>query len=82
MPKIRFWFYNLTITGFTNLGVLKDIVKKILDEKDITDDDKLKIIEKASYYEKKFNACRRKIFHVDGFIASVIHILYLSKNKN
>jgi len=76
LPKIRELFYNIMITNIPGTQIMKDIVKKLFDHKNVPDIAKLSIVEVSAHYEHNLIRGRREIMHFEGFIVSVIHILH------
>lgn len=77
---IRKIFYDITTTNINGTQILKDILFNILDEKSITFEQKIKIIEISALIEHNLVRHRRDIMHLEYYINSLIYILY--KNVN
>lgn len=72
---IRDILYNIMITNITGTRIIKDIIKNILNRKNINNTTKFNIIENSAKYEHNLIRGRREIIHLDAFIVGLIDIL-------
>lgn len=79
MKSIRENFFNLTITNYTGIYILKDLIKKIIVSKKISEKVKQQIVSKGAEIEYRFMKGRREIIHFDNFIANAIKYIYYDK---
>jgi replication factor C subunit 3/5 len=70
MKNIRNIFFDLMITNYTGITILKDLINVIFDDKRILDITKQKIIQKSSDTEYRLLKSRREIIHFDAFVLS------------
>jgi len=73
---IRELIYTILITNISGTDIIVNLVEKLLNSTKINNEDKYKIIEKATYFEHKLIKGRREIIHLEGFIQSVLKILF------
>lgn len=67
--------YNILITNISGSNIIQTILKKLLYDKTISNDNKLKLIKNASKYEHNMSMGRRDMIHLDAFIVNTILIL-------
>lgn len=83
---IRLLLYNIMITNITGTQIIKDIIKKLFNNKDIRDECKINIAEVAAKFEHNLIRGRREIIHLEGFIAGLMYVLNkynkIEKNNN
>lgn len=80
--SIRNSLYNITTTNITNSSIIKSILDNLLENPKIAEDIKFQIISKASHFEKRLYSGRREIVHIEGFINSVMAILFRNEFIN
>jgi replication factor C subunit 3/5 len=73
---VRDIMYKIIITNIPCTNIIKDIIDKIICQKNITPLNKYKIITNAAKYETNLIKGRHKIIHLDAFIQSIIKILF------
>ena len=79
IKHIREHFFNLTITNYTGIYILKDLLNSLYMSKKIVDKTKQQIISKGADIEYRFMKGRREIIHFDAFIASTIKYIHGEK---
>ena len=72
---------NIMITNITGSQIIKDIINKLLENKNINEECKLNIIEVAAKFEHNLIRGRREIIHLEAFIAGIIYILNKFNNE-
>jgi replication factor C subunit 3/5 len=72
---IRSLLYNIMITNITGTQIIKDIIKKLFNNKDIKDECKINIAEVSAKFEHNLIRGRREIIHLEGFIAGLMYVL-------
>lgn len=80
--KIRQAFFNLMITNYTGITILKDLINKIYDCPHLSEDVKQKIIQKSAEIEYRLMKGRREIIHLDAFAISSIQYISLANEFN
>lgn len=78
---IRDLLYNAIITNIQGRAIIRSVIDKIIDDNKLSDYVKMRIIENAAYYEHNLVRKRRDIKHIEGFIISVMTIIYNDKNN-
>jgi replication factor C subunit 3/5 len=68
MKNIRNIFFDLMITNYTGITILKDLVDVIFNDKRLSDFTKQQIIQESSNTEYKLLKSRREIIHFDAFV--------------
>ena len=74
---LRDLIYNMMITNFSGTCIMKDILNKLCENKDIPEVCKYGIINTVSYYEHNNTKGRRSIVHIEAAIIKIMRILYL-----
>jgi replication factor C subunit 3/5 len=72
IKNIREYFFNLTITNYTGIYILKDIINLLYMSNKISNKIKQQIVSKGANIEYRFMKGRREIIHFDAFIAHAI----------
>ena len=72
---IRLLLYNIMITNITGTQIIKDIIKKLFNNKSIIEECKINIAEVAAKFEHNLIRGRREITHLEGFIAGLMYVL-------
>ena len=80
LPDIRLMLYKIMITNISGTQIMKDLVKKLLDDKNANFESKINISEISAKYEHNLIRGRREIIHLEAFINGVMYTL--AKNKN
>jgi hypothetical protein len=75
IEDIRDIFFNIWITNFEGVKIIRDIVKQIINSCKMTEECKLNIIIKTSEIEYNLLRCRRKIIHFDTFVTQIMKIM-------
>lgn len=81
---IRNYSYNIMITNISGSQIIKDIINKLFENKNINDSCKLNIVEIAAKFEHNLIRGRREINHLEAFIAGIMFVLieYNNPQKN
>lgn len=82
IENIRDVFFNIWITNYEGIKIIRDIIKNIATFDSISEDCKLNIIVKVSKIEYNMLRCRREIIHFDSFIVHIIKIINDHKDGN
>jgi replication factor C subunit 3/5 len=76
IQQIRDYVYNMMITNISSNTIIKDILNIILlNNNDISNENKMSIIYYASEYEYRLSKSRRDIIHIEAFIDRIMIIL-------
>jgi len=78
---IRNSLYNAIITNIQGRSIIKSIVDKLIENDTLSEYVKMRIIENAAYYEHNLVRKRRDIKHIEGFIISIMVIIFNEKNN-
>lgn len=78
LSQIRDQLYKIMITNITGSQIIKDIVKRFLENKTLDDQCKIDII-KAAKHEHNLVRGRREIIHLEAFITDVINAINKSQ---
>ena len=81
IEDIRDIFFNIWITNYEGIKIIRDIIKKIAKSENLSEECKLNIIVKVSEIEYNMFRGRREIIHFDSFITHVIKIIDEHNNK-
>ena len=79
IKDIRNILFNLMITNYNGITILKDLTNKLCEIKKINTDAKYKIIASAALVDYRLLKGRREIIHLDHFIISIMKIFYEQK---
>lgn len=82
IEDIRDTFFNMWITNYEGIKIMKDILKKIISSKKLSEECKLNIILKTSQIEYNMLRGRRQIIHFDSFVTHVMKIIKTHNTKN
>jgi len=74
--NIREIIYRIMITNIGCAKILKDILNKLIVNKDLSFDVKEKIIDAAANFEYRIVKGRREIIHIEGFIISCMNLIF------
>lgn len=80
LQHIRLLLYKIMITNISGTQIIKDLVKKLLEIKDISFECKIEIPEISAKFEHNLIRGRREIIHLEAFINDVMFTL--AKNNN
>lgn len=83
ISEIRNILYNIMITNIDGTIIISNILHEII-KRDLSEAAKCKIINAAAKYDHNIIRGRREIIHLEGFIITIMHIIYTekkSKNK-
>jgi replication factor C subunit 3/5 len=80
IEEIRDIYYNIWITNYEGIHIVKDIIKKIVASDKINEEAKTNIIVKTSEIEYNMLRGRRQIIHFDMFVAFIVKILHHRNN--
>jgi len=75
IEDIRDIFFNIWITNYEGVKIIRDIVKKIIIVEKLSDECKANIIIKASQIEYNMIRGRREIIHFDSFVTHIMKIM-------
>jgi len=75
LQHIRLLLYKIMITNISGTQIIKDLVKKLLERKDISFDCKVEIPELSAKFEHNLIRGRREIIHLEAFINGVMYTL-------
>ena len=79
--SIRNNFYNTMITNFTSVTILRDLINKLYDCSDISDETKQLIVKKGAEIDYALTKGRREIIHFDSFVMNCMHFIKQEKLK-
>ena len=79
MEKIRDMLFNIMITNYEGVKILRDIENKIIKLNILSDTCKINIIIKASEIEHNLIRGRRDIIHFDSFITQTMKLIQRDK---
>jgi hypothetical protein len=82
MEDIRNAFFNLTITNFLPVDIIKQILKLLLKNKEISDKNKINIILNTSEIEYKLLRGRRDVIHFEYWITNIIKNLHDNNDQS
>jgi len=74
IEEIRDIFFNIWITNYDGIKIIKDITKKLI-SCDLTEERKINIIIKVASIEYNMLRGRREIIHFDSFVTQVMKIM-------
>ena len=80
MTAIRNIFFDLMITNFTGITILRDLINVIYQSKLLTDDTKQKLVQTSSKIEYGLIKGRREIIHLDKFTMNALKLINEQKN--
>jgi replication factor C subunit 3/5 len=75
IEDIRDIFFNIWITNYEGVKIVKDIIKNVLKSDEMTEECKLNIIIKTSELEYNMLRGRREIIHFDALITQIMKII-------
>ena len=86
METIRDIFFNIMITNISGVAILKDVLQKLISNKNLSKICKIQIATKTSEIEYNMIRGRRMIIHFDTYIIQIMNIIQkcntiVSKNK-
>lgn len=86
MEEIRDIFFNIWITNYEGVTIMKDVLNHVLDNQEMTERCKLNIVIKTSELEYNLLRGRREIIHFDSFVMMIMKMIHeyspnLVKNK-
>ena len=73
---LRDLLYDILITNISGSKILKDLLNKLLTNKDLPDECKYKIIDTIAYYEYCLINGRRMIVHLEAAVIKIMKIIY------
>lgn len=73
--EIRNILYNIMITNIDGTKIITDVLHEII-RRNLSDSSKCKIINLAAKYDHNIVRGRREIIHLEGFIVSIMNVLY------
>jgi replication factor C subunit 3/5 len=82
IEKIRDVIFNILITNYTAVDILRSIENKLIKCPLLNDECRINIILKASEVSYNMIRGRRDIIHFDAFITEIMNIIGKSKQKN
>jgi replication factor C subunit 3/5 len=81
ITRIKNLIYNALITNINGKLIMKSLINKLIESNNISENAKIKIIENAAYYEHNFVRKRREMKHIEGFIISIMVVLFNEKHN-
>ena len=78
---IRDRLFNLMITNYEPVEILRSMMNEFINRDDLTDEIKMNIIIQTSKTEYDLVRSRRDILHFDAFTAAVMNIIHKCKSK-
>lgn len=78
---IRDRLFNLMITNYVPVDILKSILVELLKREDLSEDIKMDIIMQTSKTEYDMIKARREIIHFDAYVSAVMQIIHTHKKK-
>jgi replication factor C subunit 3/5 len=86
IEEMRDIFFNIWITNYEGIKIVRDIVKELTRSTCLTEECKLNIVVKMSELEYNMMRGRREIIHFDAFVTCVMRIMkyhnVTNKKKN
>jgi replication factor C subunit 3/5 len=80
IEEIRDIFFNIWITNYEGIKIVRDIFKRLAHSDTLTEECKLNIIIKASELEYNMLRGRREIIHFDAFVTNIMKIMQKYNN--
>lgn len=80
--RIRDRLFNLMITNYSPIEILKSIMKEFLEKPYINEKAKMEIVMQTAKTEYDMVRARREIIHFDAFVSAVMRILYMNRTNN
>lgn len=77
---IRDIFFNIWITGYEGIKIIKDIIKELSRSNKLSEECKLNIIIKVAEIEFNMKRGRREIIHFDSFVTQIMKIMQNHNN--
>ncbi|AYV77616.1 MAG: replication factor C small subunit [Dasosvirus sp.] len=81
MEEIRDILFNIMITNYEGIQILKDIENKLVSLDVLSEQCKINIILKGAETEHNLTRGRRDIIHFDAFISNVIKLIHYDKTQ-
>lgn len=82
IEEIRDIFFNIWITNYEGVRIVRDVLRFIVQSKNISEECKANIIIRTSEIEYNMLRGRREIIHFDTFVLSVMRLIsYYSSNN-
>lgn len=82
IEETRDIFFNIWITYYDGITIIRHVLNKILDNDKLNDECKSNIIIRTSEIEYNMLRGRRGIIHFDAFVVSVMKLIQDYNNKN
>lgn len=82
IEDIRDAFFNIWITNYEGIKIVRDILRQIISEPSLSENCKANIIIRTSEIEYNMLRGRRQIIHFDSFVTSVMKIIKDDNNKS
>jgi DNA polymerase III delta prime subunit len=80
--RIRDRLFNLMITNFSPVEILRSIMTNFLTRPNISEQAKMEIIMQTSKTEYDMVRARREIIHFDAYVSAVMRIIYTSRKTD
>jgi len=77
IEDVRDMFYNICITNYDGVYIMRDILKKVIRNKKLSEQCKANIIIKTSDIEYNMLCGRREIIHFDAFIINIMRCIHI-----
>lgn len=81
IEDIRDIFFNIWITNYEGVKIVRDIVRAMIESDKLSEECKLNIIVKTSEIEYNLLRGRREVIHFDDFVVNVMKIIQ-DRNKS
>lgn len=75
IEEIRHTFFNIWITNYEGVRIIKDVLRKIISSKELSEQCKANIVIRSSEIEYNMLRGRREIIHFDSFVISVMKLI-------
>jgi replication factor C subunit 3/5 len=82
IETIRNIFFNMTISNYNTVDIIKSITNKILENKNISETCKINIILQVSNKEHRILKSRRKIIPFDALLVKIMQYIYNDNLEN
>lgn len=81
LSGIRDRLFNLMITNYSPIDILKSIMDELLKQQNLSENVKMDIVMQTSKTEYDMARARREIIHFDAYIASVMRIIHADEKE-
>ena len=78
---VRDAIYKIIITNISGTAIITNIVLNLINNNDLTNEDKREIIKAGAKYQSNMIQGRHIIIHIEAFIQSIIYTLHIHKTN-